>query len=1181
MYLKGLEIKGFKSFSEKTNIDFIQGITSIVGPNGSGKSNILDAILWVLGEQSYKSIRASTSSDVIFSGGKNKKYSSSAEVSLIIDNSDRYLDIQSDEVIVTRRIYRSGDGEYYINNKKCRLKDIHNLFMDTGIGKQAYSIIGQGRVERIISSNPKEIREIIEEAAGTKRAKVEKENANKRLSNVQIELDKIVYVEKELENRVKRLKEESEKASLYKSILRQIDVKNYMLYEYNLQKYKLDEEKLNIEKSKVEEDIKSIEKKLDEENIKVKEIINKRSELIQEVNELKITIKDIELEIEKDKEELSVVEKNMSNFEVKLEEKVKQKYKLLSSKAEKEEKISFYKKEILDLDRDVNKYLKSKNELTEKVNALTSKLNELEKSIEEKDKLLKEIEIKNYRLRTENEELERKIGLSKNNIKSLNEEKKETILSRDALKLEYENLKLEAKEKEEKYKEIESKNKNINEEITKLNIELKDISNTKIKKNYILEQKKSTLMSIQKTLEENVFASKSTKYILNKYKNDENIIDSVSNLLIIPKEYLVAISNLASFNLNDIVIKSSNNVKEYIDDLKREKVGTVSFLPLDSIKIPNLNNILPKGEGIIDFARNLVKTKNKNLEKLINHVFSNALVVENINVANDVMKKGYLDRIITLEGDIISSRGRIVGGYRKNNVDLTLSKKDELTNLELEISNIETEILKLDRQYDNLNSKILEYNNYLSEDSVNINSFNFEYNKLKNYIEDKENQISSLNRKISTYDYEINDTESLIIKHTNQIDTNGEIIKNNLSNLEVVFDEKEDLELEIASLESVDKYNKKLTEVSVHYAVLSEKLTSTKNTNDDILKEYNIIVNDLEEIYNFENDKDKLFETFKEDIRKLKENIEKNNLEKNQNLDKFDNLEKLIKDMEKNETDSMTYINNLEKDIIKTSNISEKIAENIARIKIELENIINSLDNYKDKKDELVLDQDYYKIEDDNGIQVIKREIVSLENKKTNIGSVSLASIDEYNVENERYLTLKQNKEDLEKSSSQIKKLISDIEDEMIQKFTLALKEIKNNFKFMCYEIFYGSKGDIILTNPEDILNSGLELQIKYKNKPAQSLMLLSGGEKSMLAVSFILAIFMFKPSPFTFFDEIEAALDETNTKKIIELLRRFIDKSQFILITHNKETMKGSDRLYGVTMNKEVGESKIVSVDI
>ena len=314
MYLKALELDGFKSFSSKTILDFTRGITAVVGPNGSGKSNILDAILWVLGEQSYKSIRAAQSSDVIFSGGKNKRASNFAEVSLVIENSDRYLDYESDEVKITRKIYRNGEGEYLINNKRVRLKDIHNLFMDTGIGKQAYSIIGQGRVERIIGSNPREIREIIEEAAGTKKAKIEKEDALKRLENVAGELEKISFIEKELDNRVKRLKNESEKASLYKSITNDIQVLRYMLDEFNKIKFENLDKELKIKKSEVESRIKNIELELELENSKLSDLITDRNNNQEELNKYKFKTNSIYEELEKNKNKLNEIKQEKSNF---------------------------------------------------------------------------------------------------------------------------------------------------------------------------------------------------------------------------------------------------------------------------------------------------------------------------------------------------------------------------------------------------------------------------------------------------------------------------------------------------------------------------------------------------------------------------------------------------------------------------------------------------------------------------------------------------------------------------------------------------------------------------------------------------------------------------------------------------------------------------------------------------
>lgn len=444
----------------------------------------------------------------------------------------------------------------------------------------------------------------------------------------------------------------------------------------------------------------------------------------------------------------------------------------------------------------------------------------------------------------------------------------------------------------------------------------------------------------------------------------------------------------------------------------------------------------------------------------------------------------------------------------------------------------------------------------------------------------KNNELTSLERKMDTINYEIKDSNLMIVENTNKIDKNIQEIDRSMIIIEDIYNEREELEFKLGEIEDVDKHQTKLHNMLVDFAVLNEKLTNKKNSKDELEIMYNKVKNDLEEINTFEHNKDELFSKYNKEIEEKNKLVDELTNNKDMLSESIKNNEILLKDIEKDETNHFTVINELEKETIKMINIVEKLSENIGRNSKELENLNEKLEGLQESKESIINDFNYNPLEEDKVSQV-KSNIAKLENKKENIGSVNLASIDEYNFENERYLDLVSQKQDLENSSNSIKSLISNIENDMINKFTFAFNEIKNNFKYMCSEIFYGAKGDIKLTDTENILTTGLELSVKYKNKPEQTLMLLSGGEKSMLAVSFIMAIFMFKPSPFTFFDEIEAALDEANTKKIVELLRRFIDKSQFILITHNKETMKGSDRLYGVTMNKEVGESRIVSVDI
>lgn len=1179
MYLKALELDGFKSFSNKTILDFTRGITAVVGPNGSGKSNILDAILWVLGEQSYKSIRAAQSSDIIFSGGKNKRASNFAEVSLIIENSDRYLDYESDEVKITRKVYRNGEGEYLINNKRARLKDIHNLFMDTGIGKQAYSIIGQGRVERIIGSNPKEIREIIEEAAGTKKAKIEKEDALKRLENVAGELEKISFIEKDLDNRVKRLKNESEKASLYKTIIEDIEVLKYMLDEFNLVKFENLDKELKNRKKEIESKIKEIELKLEQENTELSSLITERNTNQDKLNEYKSKTNLIYEELEKNKNKLNNIKQEKSNFEVKLNEKILLKDKLiidLNNQKDKFESIEIQEK---DTFIEFDKKAKLKEKLENEIEDINNKLEIINKQVEEKDDELRNIEVEIYKLKISNEELERKIKLSENNLETLQNEKNENNIKLNGLNLELDSLNFKKDEFSKVGEEAKNKEDKINLDIQELEYEKNNISKNINLYTHKIQILKSEIISMQKTIEENYFTSTSTKYILNKYKNDGNVIDSVSNLLKLDEKYLTAISGLAGGLLNDIVINDSNKVNIYISDLKKEKIGTVSFLPLNIIKNYERNVVLPKIDGVIDFAKNLVNINSKlNLNILITYIFGNSIVVDSIETANKVIKQGFNDKIITLDGDIFSSRGRVTGGFKKNKVDLTLLKKDELNNKEKELYSIEKLKSEADSKYEKITQNIYSLKEELSDVFKNENIGKL--NEVKNSIEDVNYKISSITRAIKTIEYEIKETETSIVENKDKIDLNKENIKKNSERLDEIFDIKQDLEIELGNIGNINKLAKKLNTINVEYAVLNEKYTNILNNKKDIKNQYDILSKDIDDIFAFENDKDKLFEKFDLNLREYEElvkNIEKEKNSNNENIKKFEDLLKLIDEKEHN---LIKVRNELEKELIKESNLSEKLAENIIRNSNDLENTLENMRIEEEKVNNIKNSDKYFNIgeEDINGI---KKDISSLEYKKNNIGLVNLSSIEEYNIEFEKHSILLEQMQDLEKSSRSIRELISKIDDEMKTKFSYALTEIKNNFKYMCSEIFYGARGDIKLTNPDDILSSGLELSVKYKNKPEQTLLLLSGGEKSMLAVSFIMAIFMFKPSPFTFFDEIEAALDERNTKKIVELLRRFIEKSQFILITHNKETMKGADRLYGVSMNKEVGESKIVSVDI
>ena len=1176
MYLKALEINGFKSFANKTVVEFDNGITSIVGPNGSGKSNILDAILWVLGEQSYKNIRAKESSDIIFSGSKSRKPKSMAEVSLIIENEDRYLDIDFSEIKITRRIFKSGENEYLLNNKKVRLKDINNLFIDTGIGKQAYSIIGQGRVERIISSSPMELKEIIEEAAGVKRAKNEKEISEKKLKEVKNEIEKIDYVEKDLEVRVNYLKKESEKARLFKSYTQKIDTEKYMILEYGINEKNLLKADYTAKSEQLKSKLENVQEEFLKKNSEWESENNHREELFEKLSAKKKENKENTSLIDNLKNEYSELVKKHSNLEIEANEKGKRKGNLDVDTKEKEEILKRSKEELDQINKALNEKKAQKDEVEKKVLELKEKKSNIEDEIKKRTQKNSDFEVDKIKLRGENEDLEKRVISAKNEGKKYLVEKKEIQSEIEKIQNEKDDFENKKAEKEGFKLEKEAQIKQLDDEIDELRSDYSRINSQKNDLRYKYENLDSKRRANINIIEKNETFNRGIKYILNE--KIDGVIGAFVNLIDIPVGYEEAIQTLSGGLFQDIIVKNTDIGKKCIQILKDKKLGRASFLPIENIKTGKMLSQLPKVEGVIDFARNIVKY-DKSLEKIVQFAYGNAIVVKNLDVGAQLSKNGFSDRIVTLEGDIITARGRMTGGHSFKGKDELLERKKELKLLEKDLQSISSEITGFEKKLKEITEKAAKLDSEKKEiqDEFSVflkdyEEFNAEYDKFNLKFGQKERILRTLN-------YEITENENFIIEKQEKITENERIVKEIEKYIVENNSKLEYLEKELNKISNLDEYTNELNAIVTEYEILKVKTENNKTRYREIETDYNKLVREYQELLEFEKKRDFLKEDFETKIASKKEEIDKKVLDNQENLEEIEKIEITIKEIEKRERDLIQEIKEIEMRILSEKNDYEKLLEKILKNENELQSQLDEFETIE--KDKIKENEEYFELKNENELNAVKRKLSMNQKSREEIGSVNLASIEEFERENERYTSIVNQKKDLIESREALFKLIGEIEVEITNKFSFAYEKISENFKYMCDTILNGAEGGIKLTNPEDLLKTGLELSVRYKNKPEQTLMLLSGGEKSMLAVSFIMAIFMFKPSPFTFFDEIEAALDEKNTQKIVEVLHKFIDKSQFILITHNKETMKGSHRLYGVTMNKEIGETKLVSVDI
>ena len=1169
MYLKGIEINGFKSFGEKIKIDFQGGITSIVGPNGSGKSNILDAILWVLGEQSYKNIRAKDSKDIIFSGGEKKKSANHAEVSLYIDNQDGFLPLEEDEAKITRKLYTNGQNEYLINNKKARLKDISNLFMDTGVGKSAYSVIGQGKVERIISSSKKEVKEIIEEAAGVKKFQQRKNESEKNLENVSLELEKIDLILNETQENREKIEKQAKRALEFLSIKEERDSVNKGLNIFNLEKNK------NLHKIS---HAKSLDLKEKNESLK-----NEKNENTKQLNDITLERQKLKNSIEENFNKNENLKNSISNFEKEKATFTERKIAYERECSEKENRLSILEKKENDISESIEKiqaekeniksevnisednFIKFEKELNEKENIKIS----IEKNIEIKKREILDFEVQKLQYVNDIESSSRRFKGSNSKINSLKEEILET---ENKIKNNKELLDASLKNKNGKEDELQKtlkRHKECENEISEISIDSNKISEILRRDENEENRNKMKYDSLLRFEEHNDGFFRGVKEILNL--NIKGVHGALISLLSIPEYLEKAIQTAIPSNLQDIVVEDNIVAKKCIEILKQKKVGRASFLALDMIKnfkkreIPNLPGVVGRGSELIEF--------DSKYQKIINMLLGNLLIVENINIAIEITKKNlYLGNIVTLTGEVISGSGRITGGEGKQTAISQMferrkemkrlkellttltsritTNRDKLEKYSQKLEKLENEFYQIDVLEERIKKEIKSYtenweNFKLKDEKLckTKNLFILEKEEEEQYAKEYEKRIKNSNLSKEALEKKAIEIKKIIETQNIEIEKiNNEIkiLNDNFSDMKIKFLNSKDKIIQLD--EKLDKSLKEKNELKNENIKSKEHIaTLQKNINSISLKLKEIEENKQKKEYEYEKEnRDLSISREKEGLLEIRE--------KEINI----SIRKL-------ESDEYKLSEKLNSEIIRLHDIEEKINFYQEEIK--------SMDNIQEKN---IMEINYRENYD---------RLKTLTNKIKNFETVNLLAVEEFKELDKKYQFIKTQKKDLEVSKISLENLIKEISTEIKERFYDAYTNINKNFNIMCMETIDNSEGSLVLSNEEDYENCGVEIYVKFKNKKKQSLTLLSGGEKSMVAIAFIMSIFMYKPSPFTFLDEIEAALDEKNTKKLIAKLKEFTDKSQFILITHNKETMKSSDSLFGVTMNKKIGISKIVSV--
>lgn len=1181
MYLKRLEMYGFKSFADKTVLDFKPGITTVIGPNGSGKSNISDCIRWVLGEQSMKSLRGSKSEDIIFAGTQNRKSLGYAEASIVFDNSDSKLPIEFQEVTVTRRIYRSGESGYFINKTPCRLKDIQELFMDTGIGKDGYSIIGQGKIDEILSNKSEDRRHIFEEAAGIVKYRTRKQESEKKLEQTKLNLLRINDIISEIEINIDSLKIQSEKAKKFLSLREELKSIEIGLFLYNIEDYKKKvkefEENIEIfETQKIKEEERN--NNLLEEKEVLKENIDKLLEEIERVQNLGFegTQKKEQLlsDIKVNEERIQNNNTNFERFEIEEKEIISKNQELEN---EKNQKIS--KKDSLYLNKD--KFVKELEEKEQELEKYTKTLSDKEIEIEEK----KQIVQKNI---DEKYELIANINIEKTNIENLNKkevsiknELSDTISDLDAVRTNKEEF-------SKGFYEIEKNKNSLEKEISSMREENEKSTSKKeefdLKINNLESEyriKESKLRFLQETEKEKEGYQRSVKSLLEAIEQNSSLKHGVrgvlANLISVEKEYETAIEIALGAAIQNIVTDTEEEAKKLVKYLKDNKLGRASFLPITSVKGTKLGKYKDTGiSGIVGVASDLIDF-DKKYEGIILNLLGRTVVVENIDSAVELAKKNsYSFKIVTVSGDVINPSGAISGGSVQTKTVSILGRGKEIKSLEKELKDISNKIEKIKEEkeayilsikdmlerYEVAEKEYREVEIVFATEKQKIDNLGLEILKL-------EAKRDKLKDDLVVLDKEREDT---ILKQKEYDERQVTIDEENAS-LNRVIEEFTNLNKD--NQRYIDDLNFDITNLKISVSSFDESENSINEMVERIEQDIN---NNLLSIDN----KKKVREEIIEENKKLTElnveiNLQITKLEE-EILGSSDKVESLKQErISKNDN-----LNTLEENILEQSSRLEEIRNQISKIdlkksKIELE--LNQIINKMWEEYELTPNnvEEYKEVTSPHEVQ---KQVNSLRSEIRDLGSINVDSIQEYKEVKERYDFLSEQRYDLEESSNKLRKVIQEMTDTMKTQFEEQFKIINKNFGEVFAELFGGGKAELKLVDEDNILESGIDIEVQPPGKKLQNMMLLSGGERAFTAIAILFAILKINPAPFCVLDEIEAALDDVNVFRFADYIKRFTNETQFLVITHRKGTMEAADTVYGITM-EEKGISKLLSMKL
>ena len=1179
MYLKSIEIQGFKSFANKIVFEFQNGITGIVGPNGSGKSNVADAVRWVLGEQSAKQLRGSKMEDVIFAGTEARKPVGFAYVSITFDNEDHALPVEYNEVTVTRKVFRSGESEYQLNGHSCRLKDITELFYDTGIGKEGYSIIGQGQIDKILSGRPEERRELFDEAAGIVKFKRRKAASIKKLENERENLVRVNDILKELEKQVGPLEKQSEKAKEYLKLKQDLKIRD-------VNAFLMESDEIRISLKECEEksliaanDLKAANEEYDSTKAEYDSLEIQLNEINNSIETTNTLLSNTEIEkqrldgvINVYAEQIKTIQANSVHYTNRLSD-------ISKSIDEKNESLSKLDEEKQSLAESLTSYEEKRAEAKKKHDEILNSIEEINKNIEDYNNKI--IDVLSLKTKTTADNQKFQTMLEQKNIRKaeLNsiiiQKKSEENLADNSIN-EFSDQLVKA---DNKINNLTEQINNVNQGIFTNKNKITELTSIIDKEQTQYHREKSKLESLIAITERYDGYGNSIRKIMELKETNSGILGVIADIIKVEKKYETAIETALGGTIQNIVTDNEKTAKELIAYLKDNKLGRATFLPITSVSGKNTYESEPcmKEKGVIGLACNLVRVDFE-YTKLAKYLLGRILVVDNIDNGLAIAKKyKYSLRIVTLEGEQLNPGGSMTGGAFKNASNL-LGRRREIEELKKNVadvskslnehksltSELRKSVASLREQNDSLNKAMREAQVEKNTIVMNLNSATNRRDEIISSLADINSQIADVEREIT----EISGNLSNASDSLASLDSINEESKNEIESLNSLLAEKkleeaavndsfDNIKLQFSSLlqkdsfidENKERINQEIRELKAEADDIQLKMAST---NEEISAKNSEILQVKEKIAV----SSKQIEDCKTKIETLKE--KRNN---------YTNSHKVFFD--KRESIS-GRISDLDKEVYRLNATKEKLEE--------------SLDVLTDYMwDEYELTYSYaieYKNEEFSSLTAIKKEINTLKSSIRALGDVNVNSIEEYKEVNERYQFLKSQHDDLIEAENSLVKIIDELDQGMRVQFQQKFDEIKVEFDKVFKELFGGGHGTIQLVDDEDILECGILIISQPPGKKLQNMMQLSGGEKALTAISLLFAIQNLKPSPFCLLDEIEAALDDSNVARFANYLHKLTRHTQFIVITHRRGSMSAADRLYGITM-QEKGVSTLVSVDL